>query len=47
MFPPEKIEKSSLAKYGRQLYVQREKNWSISTDVEHIDVAVMSRGFVF
>jgi len=25
MFPPEKIEKSSSAKYGRQIYVQQKK----------------------
>jgi len=47
MFPPEKNEKSSLAKYGRQINVTKHKNWSLRTDIEHIDVPVVSRILVF
>merc|ERR1711963_792801 len=42
-----KVLKSKLGQIGKIIFLQQNQNWSISTNIEHIQVSILSRGLLF
>ena len=41
------VSKSKWGRTGKVIYLQQNQNWSLSTNIEHIQVSILSRGLLF
>ena len=41
------VSKSKLGQIGKIIFLQQNQNWSLSTNIEHIQVSILSRGLLF